>query len=124
MVPQPWVHHPTTHPCRFPLTLAPIPGYPHTPRCRAPFASDQQDETAITANIMAGTVSFPTRMGDQAQTFISGCLSRHPGDRPSVLECVRHPWVRWVGFVPEGGELGHCGASSVTWVSGRVWYSV
>lgn len=38
-------------------------------------------------------VEFPQRTSELAMDFILSCLEKHPGDRPTVIEMLQHPWM-------------------------------
>ncbi len=44
-------------------------------------------------NIMGGKVAFPQELSQGAVDFITACLRKHPGDRPTVMEMLRLPWI-------------------------------
>lgn len=58
-----------------------------------PFAGDTQLDSVN--NIMhQATPEFPEKMSELAKLFITQALKKHPGDRPTVMEMLHHPWIR------------------------------
>ena len=58
-----------------------------------PFAGDTQTDSVN--NIMhQATPEFPEKMSELAKLFITQALKKHPGDRPTVMEMLHHPWIR------------------------------
>jgi len=45
-------------------------------------------------NIMAINLTYPSSVSEMARSFISSCLRKHSGDRPTVVEMLQHPWIR------------------------------
>ncbi len=43
---------------------------------------------------MHSVPEFPEKISEFAKDFICQCLRKHPGDRPTVMELLHHPWVR------------------------------
>lgn len=45
---------------------------------------------------------LPAHLSENARDFVSQCLRKEPGERPTVLQLLRHPWVRTfqVGAAP------------------------
>ncbi len=43
---------------------------------------------------MHSVPEFPAKISEFAKDFICQCLRKHPGDRPTVMELLHHPWVR------------------------------
>lgn len=72
-----------------------------------PFKADQMIDTA--RNIIAVNLHFPATISEMARDFVTSCLRKHPGDRPTVIEMLHHPWitmfqVRRVGVWSRGGR--------------------
>ncbi|PNH09977.1 Serine/threonine-protein kinase Aurora-3, partial [Tetrabaena socialis] len=44
--------------------------------------------------IMHSVPEFPAKVSEFAKDFICQCLRKHPGDRPTVMELLHHPWIR------------------------------
>jgi hypothetical protein len=44
-------------------------------------------------NIIQGEVLFPKSLSEIAKEFISACLRKHAGDRPTVKDMMRMPWL-------------------------------
>ena len=42
---------------------------------------------------MRAQVAFPDNMTEMSKDFISQALKKHPGDRPTVIEMLNHPWI-------------------------------
>lgn len=61
-----------------------IVGYP-------PFSSSNQMDSV--ERIMHGRPDFPEKTTELARDFICQALQKHPGDRPTVMEMLHHPWV-------------------------------
>jgi len=57
-----------------------------------PFAGDSQLDSVD--RIMHSTPEFPEKMTELAKAFICQALKKHPGDRPTVIEMLHHPWIR------------------------------
>eukprot|EP00798_Chlamydomonas_sp_ICE-L_P027198 gene27198-2446_t len=57
----------------------------------APFKASEMLQTA--RNIMHAQVQFPASVSEQAKDFITWALTKHPGDRPTDCEMLRHPWI-------------------------------
>lgn len=45
-------------------------------------------------NIISVNITYPATISDMAKDFIASCLRKHPGDRPTVLEMLHHPWIQ------------------------------
>ncbi len=43
---------------------------------------------------MHSVPEFPDKVSEFAKDFICQCLRKHPGDRPTVMEMLHHPWIR------------------------------
>eukprot|EP00798_Chlamydomonas_sp_ICE-L_P019410 gene19410-26068_t len=63
----------------------------------APFKANEMIETAW--NIIHAQVEFPASVSEHARDFITQALSKHPGDRPTVIEMLHHPWITMFQFV-------------------------
>lgn len=61
-----------------------IVGYP-------PFSGSSQTDSV--ERIMHGRPDFPEKTSELARDFICAALKKHPGDRPTVIEMLHHPWV-------------------------------
>ncbi|EDO37024.1 predicted protein, partial [Nematostella vectensis] len=61
----------------------------------SPFAGDDKHETCYNVSLCA--IDFPESHFDNisytAQDFIRTVLQRCPGDRPTVEDCLSHPWL-------------------------------
>jgi len=57
-----------------------------------PFAGETQLDSVD--KIMHSTPEFPEKMTELAKSFICQALKKHPGDRPTVMEMIHHPWIR------------------------------
>ncbi|MEW5308859.1 MAG: hypothetical protein WDW38_000786 [Sanguina aurantia] len=57
-----------------------------------PFAGETQLDSVD--KIMNSVPEFPEKMSDLAKDFICQALRKHPGDRPTVMEMLHHPWIR------------------------------
>ncbi|MEW5311310.1 MAG: hypothetical protein WDW38_003037 [Sanguina aurantia] len=57
----------------------------------SPFKAKDKADTA--RNIICAQVEFPQRTSELAMDFILSCLEKHPGDRPTVIEMLQHPWM-------------------------------
>ncbi|KXZ54424.1 hypothetical protein GPECTOR_5g78 [Gonium pectorale] len=57
-----------------------------------PFAGETQLDSVD--RIMHSVPEFPAKISEFAKDFICQCLRKHPGDRPTVMELLHHPWVR------------------------------
>jgi len=57
-----------------------------------PFKADQMIDTA--RNIISVNITYPAAISEYARDFISACLRKHPGDRPTVIEMLHHPWIQ------------------------------
>eukprot|EP00798_Chlamydomonas_sp_ICE-L_P005562 gene5562-4199_t len=57
-----------------------------------PFAGDTQLDSVD--RIMHSTPDFPEKVTELAKAFICQALKKHPGDRPTVMEMIHHPWIR------------------------------
>lgn len=65
----------------------------------SPFGADTKQETFL--NISKCKLDFPEelfqKISTEAQDFISASLKLDPRKRPSVKECLAHPWIASVG---------------------------
>ncbi|GIL69430.1 hypothetical protein Vretimale_13537 [Volvox reticuliferus] len=57
-----------------------------------PFAGETQLDSVD--RIMHSVPEFPGKVSEFAKDFICQCLRKHPGDRPTVMELLHHPWIR------------------------------
>jgi len=61
----------------------------------SPFGGDTDQETL--RNITSANLDFPAELFDgvseEAKDFIAECLQRDPLKRPTVSECLSHPWL-------------------------------
>ncbi|GLC41888.1 hypothetical protein PLESTF_000096600 [Pleodorina starrii] len=57
-----------------------------------PFAGETQLDSVD--RIMHSVPEFPGKISEFAKDFICQCLRKHPGDRPTVMELLHHPWIR------------------------------
>jgi len=61
----------------------------------SPFGGDTDQETL--RNITTAPLDFPAELfegvSDDAKNFITQCLHRSPKKRPTVEECLQHPWI-------------------------------
>lgn len=57
-----------------------------------PFAGESQ--LASVDKIIHATPEFPEKISELAKAFITAALKKHPGDRPTVMEMLHHPWIR------------------------------
>jgi len=61
----------------------------------SPFGGETDQETL--RNITSATLDFPAELfegvTEEAKEFIKECLNRNPKDRPTVKQCLQHPWV-------------------------------
>jgi len=58
----------------------------------APFAGESQ--LASVDKIIHSTPEFPEKISELAKSFIIAALQKHPGDRPTMMEMLHHPWIR------------------------------
>ncbi|PNH06107.1 Serine/threonine-protein kinase Aurora-3 [Tetrabaena socialis] len=42
----------------------------------------------------AKSLAFPSSLSADARAFVLACLEQHPGDRPTVLQLMQHPWIQ------------------------------
>lgn len=45
-------------------------------------------------NIISVNITYPSTISELARDFIASCLRKHPGDRPTVIEMLHHPWIQ------------------------------
>ncbi|XP_026464681.1 death-associated protein kinase related-like [Ctenocephalides felis] len=61
----------------------------------SPFAGDSKQETYL--NITQNELAFPQDLfqdvSETAKDFVRSCLVLHPGSRPTVEQCLDHPWL-------------------------------
>jgi len=57
-----------------------------------PFAGESQLDSVD--KIIHSTPEFPDKVSELAKAFIIAALKKHPGDRPTVMEMLHHPWIR------------------------------
>jgi len=61
----------------------------------SPFGGDTDQETL--RNITTANLDFPGELfegvSDEAKDFIADCLLRNPKKRPTVSQCLSHPWI-------------------------------
>ena len=60
---------------------------------------------------MHSTPEFPEKMTELAKSFICQALKKHPGDRPTVIEMLHHPWIR--SYQVRGQHINHSPAHDV-----------
>jgi serine/threonine protein kinase len=59
--------------------------------CHGP-AAVSRDETYT--RILKMQPHLPSHLSDQAKDFVSQCLRKEASQRPSVMQLLRHPWVK------------------------------
>jgi len=61
----------------------------------SPFGGDSDQETL--RNIASAQLDFPAELfegvSEDAKEFIANCLNRNPKSRPTVQQCLDHPWI-------------------------------
>merc|ERR1712223_86296 len=61
----------------------------------SPFGGETGQETL--RNIASASLDFPAELfegvSDEAKEFITECLHRNPKARPTVWQCLQHPWI-------------------------------
>lgn len=61
----------------------------------SPFGGDTDQETL--RNIASAKLDFPAELfegvSEDAKEFIADCLNRNPKSRPTVQQCLEHPWI-------------------------------
>jgi len=61
----------------------------------SPFGGETDQETL--RNIASAALDFPAELfegvSDEAKEFITACLHRNPRCRPTVEQCLQHPWI-------------------------------
>merc|ERR1719209_211581 len=61
----------------------------------SPFGGDTDQETL--RNIASAQLDFPAELfegvSEDAKEFIADCLNRNPKSRPTVQQCLQHPWI-------------------------------
>jgi len=61
----------------------------------SPFGGDSDQETLL--NITSAQLDFPAELfegiSEDAKEFIADCLNRNPKARPTVQQCLVHPWI-------------------------------
>jgi len=57
----------------------------------APFAGKSQLDCVD--RIIHSTAEFPEKTSELAKAFITAALKKHPGDRPTIMEMLHHPWI-------------------------------
>jgi len=61
----------------------------------SPFGGDTDQETL--RNITSAQLDFPAELfegvSEDAKEFIANCLNRNPKLRPTVQQCLQHPWI-------------------------------
>merc|ERR1719158_502619 len=61
----------------------------------SPFGGDTDQETL--RNIASAALDFPAELfegvSEEAKEFIADCLNRKPELRPTVRDCLHHPWI-------------------------------
>merc|ERR1712223_222611 len=61
----------------------------------SPFGGETDQETL--RNIASASLDFPAELfegvSDEAKEFITECLHRNPKARPTVWQCLQHPWI-------------------------------
>jgi hypothetical protein len=51
-------------------------------------------------------------MSELSQDFVKACLAKHPYDRPSIAQLLRHPWIRSYSRRRSGRLGGRCHRNS------------
>uniref|UniRef100_A0A7S3VRI1 Protein kinase domain-containing protein n=1 Tax=Dunaliella tertiolecta TaxID=3047 RepID=A0A7S3VRI1_DUNTE len=59
-----------------------------------PFKAPGGEMIDTARNIIAVNVTYPSSISEMARSFISSCLRKHSGDRPTVVEMLQHPWIQ------------------------------
>ncbi|KAF5830517.1 kinase-like domain-containing protein [Dunaliella salina] len=65
-----------------------------------PFKAPGGEMIDTARNIIAVNVTYPSSISEMARSFISSCLRKHSGDRPTVVEMLQHPWIQMFKYDP------------------------
>ncbi len=52
-----------------------------------------QSRTNTEERIVHSMPAFPAGMSEEAKSFITIALAKHPSERPTTLEMLHHPWI-------------------------------
>lgn len=56
-----------------------------------PFMADTQQQ--VVKNINTKEVAYPKKMSDEMISFCKAALERHPENRATTAELIKHPWI-------------------------------
>jgi len=105
----PYLHYPSSFTDKRHSTQHHVPVYKNTLCVSLPTLCFLTYTTLLLAqmidtarNIIAVNITYPVSISEMAKSFISSCFKKHPGDRPTVVEMLHHPWIRM--FQVRGGK--------------------